>query len=249
MANMSNQFTVDLCLFDLDGTIVSTTRAVEMTWKKLCAEHDVDPEELFRFSHGTRTGEVFAKFFPDIDNTGNRAAVAFELSIADDLSLISLIPGAQELLLKLDKNTTDGSAVGERKWAIVTSGSPELTLSWFDNVLKEVGRPPVFISGADVAKGKPDPEGYYTGRNLLCQKLGLDASHARTVVFEDAPVGIMAGKAIGAITVGIAGTYDKDLLYSAGADYVVSDLNQVKVIENTKGGPIKLEIVEPLGKI
>ena len=63
------QFSVDLCLFDLDGTIVSTTTAAESAWKKLCRQHGVDPVELFKHSHGARSQGMMKKFFPKLDNT------------------------------------------------------------------------------------------------------------------------------------------------------------------------------------
>lgn len=238
-------FTVDLCLFDLDGTIVSTTIAVERAWIKFCKKHNVNAEELFEHSHGARSGEIMARFFPHVDNTDNKATKELELSMAyDNIDTVSLIPGSEKLLLALDKATTKDAT--KRKWAIVTSGSPYLAFSWFDTILKDVGKPDVFITGFDVEKGKPDPEGYGKARDQLCKNWGPDNKHVRTVVFEDAPVGIKAGKAIGAITVGITSTYDKNLLFDAGADYVVADLTHVSVIPNADGTGITLKVTDPL---
>ncbi|CAG58505.1 DOG2 [Nakaseomyces glabratus] len=245
-----NQFSVDVCLFDLDGTIVSTTVAAESAWRMLCAKEGVDPEELFKFSHGVRTSEVLAKFFPNIDNTDNKMTRELELSMANNfLDTVSLIPGAKDLLLTLDKDTArQGAKFNERKWAIVTSGSPDLAFSWFKTILKEVGKPDVFITAFDVTKGKPDPEGYAKAKKLLCERLQYESASATSVVFEDAPAGIKAGKAMGAITVGITSTYDLQTLIDAGADYVVKDLTQVEVLKNTEGDQITLEIENPLNQ-
>lgn len=239
---------VDICLFDLDGTIVSTTVAAESAWTVLCKEHGVDPQELFKHSHGARSSEIFAKFFPNLDNTDNKGVKKLELSMARDfLDSVGLIPGSSELLLSLDKSTdeTTGLNFPERKWAIVTSGSPYLAFSWFDTILKHVGKPKVFITGFDVVKGKPDPEGYAKARDELCELWSLNPRQARVVVFEDAPVGIKAGKKIGATTIGITSTYPKEVLFEAGADYVVSDLTHVRVTENTYKG-VTLEITGSL---
>ncbi|CCH58808.1 hypothetical protein TBLA_0A10300 [Henningerozyma blattae CBS 6284] len=242
MTIKSNSIKVNYCLFDLDGTIVSTTVAAERAWRKLCAKHNVDPEDLFQHSHGSRTTEMLAKFFPDIDNTDNKAVIALETSMANDyLDTVSLIAGAKDLLLNLDQDTSTNSKVDTRKWAIVTSGSPNLAFSWFKTILKDIGKPDVFITAFDVTKGKPDPEGYSKASLKLCENLKLDHGSTKTVVFEDAPVGIKAGKAMGAYTIGITSSYDKKVLFDAGADFVVPDLSGVKVTKNTDGG-ITLEI-------
>ncbi|KAL3230990.1 2-deoxyglucose-6-phosphate phosphatase 2 [Nakaseomyces bracarensis] len=245
-ATKDNQFTVNVCLFDLDGTIVSTTVAAEAAWRKLCAEHNVDPEELFKISHGSRTSEMLAKFFPKIDNTDNKGVIALEKSMAEDyLDTVTLIKNAPELLKQLDVNPETGDKWEDRKWAIVTSGSPVLAFSWFKSILKDVGKPDVFITSFDVSQGKPHPEGYSRARDLLCEKWHYNKSDAKSVVFEDAPVGIQAGKAMGATTIGITSSYDKEVLFEAGADFVVKDLSQVKIIENNKNH-VTFEVIDPI---
>lgn len=49
-------------------------------------------------------------------------------------------------------------------------------------------------------------------------------------MFEDAPAGIKAGKASGALAViGLATTYDPETVKRAGADYVVHDMTSISV--------------------
>ncbi|CCF60111.1 hypothetical protein KAFR_0J00430 [Kazachstania africana CBS 2517] len=240
---------VDLCLFDLDGTIVNTTIAAETAWTALCREHGVDPVELLKFSHGVRSGEVLKKFFPQIDNTDNKATIALEMTLSEKyVDTVRLVEGAKNLLLSLDKDTKHpGQTLKRSKWAIVTSGSANITHSWFNNVLKDVEKPEVFITAFDVKHGKPDPEGYTIARNKLCEIWQYeDVLNCKTVVFEDAPAGIQAGKALGAKTIGIATTFPKKKLFEAGADYVVQDLTYVTVIENSNNGNIVLQIKDPL---
>ncbi|SCU88379.1 LAFA_0E12354g1_1 [Lachancea sp. 'fantastica'] len=236
---------VDFCLFDLDGTIIKTTEAVEKAWTKLCLEHGVDPDELFKHSHGTRTQEVIQRFFPQLQDDLDRAVEQMEVSIGRDFpESASLIPGAAQLLQNLDNSQKDKSK--ERIWAIVTSGA-YLARTWFENILKEVGPPSVFITGFDVAKGKPDPEGYALASQRLSEIWGKDPKTVRNVVFEDAPVGIMAGKRIGAVVIGITSSYNKETLFKAGADYVVPDLTGIRVAELSDAG-IKLEITNRLSR-
>ena len=62
--------------------------------------------------------------------------------------------------------------------------------------------PSVVIYAGDVARGKPDPEGYLTAAS----RLGVEPGEA--LVVEDAPPGIEAGRAAGAATVGVASTHE-----------------------------------------
>lgn len=248
--NASHIISTDVCLFDLDGTIVDTTIAAESTWRKLCKEHNVDPEELFKVSHGSKSSEMLARFFPNFDNTDNRGAMMLEKDMADNyIDTVKLVPGAKDLLLALDKDTTDSSrnfkSENKRKWAIVTSGSPYLAFSWFENILKDVGKPAVFVTGIDVTEGKPHPMGYKMAREALSKTWNYTVP-CRSVVFEDAPVGIKAGNTMGAITIGIASSYPPEKLAEVGANFVVKDLTQVTVKENTETGCIELEIKDPL---
>lgn len=243
------ELNVDLCLFDLDGTLVNTIGAAEAAWIQLCKKENVDPVELFKFSHGVRTTDVLAKFFPNVDNTDNKGVKELESAIANDFKhSVRLVSGSKDLLLSLDIDTETNEKFQERKWAIITSGSPYCVFSWFDNILKEVKKPDIFITSFDVTKGKPHPEGYAKAKSDLCKVWELDALKTKAVVFEDAPAGLQAGKAMGALTIGITSSYDKALLFEAGADYVVNDLSQVKVLRNTLAGGITLKIIEPLTK-
>lgn len=249
---MASIINVDVCLFDLDGTIVDTTVAAESAWTKLCTEHKVNPQELFKVSHGSKSAEMFKLFFPNVDNTDNKATLALEKDMADSyLEHVHLVPGARHLLQALDHDPTDPSVnfkEGERrKWAIVTSGNHYLAYSWFKTILKDVGPPSVFVTGADVSRGKPDPMGYTMARDKI-SKVRNYKIPCRSVVFEDAPVGIMAGNAMGATTVAIASSFTKEELLEAHPDYIVQDLTHVTVLKNTETGCVSLKITDPLYK-
>jgi beta-phosphoglucomutase len=88
------------------------------------------------------------------------------------------------------------------------------------------GRPLLSIfnadqSGTDVPRGKPDPALF-----LLAAK-ALQVPPAQCVVVEDAPAGIAAARAGGMASVGIARLGDEAMLQAAGADLVVTSLDQV----------------------
>jgi beta-phosphoglucomutase len=79
----------------------------------------------------------------------------------------------------------------------------------------------VDVSGRDFAHGKPDPEMFLTAGS----ELGVQPEVA--IVLEDASAGVKAAKAGGMGAIGIARGDDADLLAEAGADVVVSSLDEV----------------------
>lgn len=85
--------------------------------------------------------------------------------------------------------------------------------------------PKVFITADVVKTGKPSPEGYLLGR----ERLNVSSESDVVVVFEDAVAGVKAGKAAGAIVIGVLETHEREELVAAGADYVLEGLHQVDV--------------------
>ena len=80
------------------------------------------------------------------------------------------------------------------------------------------GRFAAIASLEDITRGKPDPQVFL----VAASKAGVDPS--RSVVFEDAPVGIQAAKAAGMYAVGLTTTHPAASLEEAGADEVVVNL-------------------------
>lgn len=79
------------------------------------------------------------------------------------------------------------------------------------------------VSGRDFAHGKPHPEMFLTA----AQQLEVAPEYA--FVIEDASAGVQAAKAGGMAAIGIARADDEDLLAAAGADIVVTTLDDVDV--------------------
>jgi mannitol-1-/sugar-/sorbitol-6-phosphatase len=83
------------------------------------------------------------------------------------------------------------------------------------------------VTADDVAHGKPHPEPYLKGAELL----GFDP--ADCLVIEDAPAGIQAARAGGMKVIGITSTYAADALQHA--DAVIGKLGQIQVTSNGAG--------------
>lgn len=79
----------------------------------------------------------------------------------------------------------------------------------------------VDVSGRDFVRGKPSPEMFLAAAD------GLGVTPAAAVVLEDAAAGIEAAKAGGMTAIGIARAGDAALLYEAGADIVVTSLDEI----------------------
>lgn len=81
------------------------------------------------------------------------------------------------------------------------------------------------VCGRDFAQGKPHPEIFLTSADLL------GVSPEGCVVVEDAPAGVLAAKRGGMRCIGVARRNDSDLLSEAGADRVVTSLDEVNIEE------------------
>ncbi|WP_306371287.1 HAD-IA family hydrolase [Nocardiopsis sp. CC223A] len=172
---------VEAVLFDMDGTLVDSTRAVEDVWARFADRHGLVLADLLAYSHGRRTEDTLARFLPPGHDP---EAVAEELEREETTRTdgITEIPGARRLLERLRGART----------AVVTSASRPLA----EARLAAAGLPlpGVLVAAEDVAAGKPDPAGYVAA----AARLGVAPD--RCLVLEDAEAGILAGLASGART-------------------------------------------------
>ncbi len=83
--------------------------------------------------------------------------------------------------------------------------------------------------GWDLPRGKPDPAIF-----LLAAK-GLKAEPASCFVAEDAPAGMEAARAGGMAALGVARRGDEAILWAAGADVVVTSLDEVAIDDLAAG--------------
>lgn len=142
------------------------------------------------------------------------------------------IPGARALL--------DSLIAVSAPWAIVTSGTVPLVSGWLD-VLR-LPHPEHLVSAESVENGKPDPACYWLGREKLGLGTGDDVS---VLVLEDSPAGIQAGKAAGCKVIGLVTSHTLEQVVAAEPDWVVRDLQSVKLVES-KDGIVTLQISDAL---
>jgi len=190
-------------LFDLDGVLVDSTPAVARVWAWWAREHGFDPEEVVKKAHGRPSITTIRELLPDADHAAEDREVE-RREIADVEGVIPL-PGAMELL----------QALPLERWAIVTSCTR--ALAHVRIAAAGLPKPKHLVTATDVRHGKPHPEPYLKGAQIL----GIPADDC--LVIEDAPAGIRAGKAAGARVLALRTTANDAELQQAGADWIADD--------------------------
>ena len=206
-------FSCSAILFDLDGVLCDSTRAVDREWREWATRKGVDGDAIMAIAHGVRTVEVIRRVAPHLDADAEAAAI--ENHEAQDHRGVVVMPGAVDLV----RSIPDG------RWGVVTSGTRLLAT----NRLQYCGLPlpEVLVTSDDVTNGKPHPEPYLKG----AERLGLRP--AECLVIEDAPAGIQSARAGGLRVIGLASTYGAGKL--AEADAVVEKLARVHISANGTG--------------
>jgi mannitol-1-/sugar-/sorbitol-6-phosphatase len=208
-------------LFDMDGVLISSIGSVVRCWRQWAEHYDVPNAEIYEVPHGMRAIEIVKELRPDIDpQEGLRVIEDMELT---DISDLKVLPGVRTLL----------ASVPSDRWAIVTSATHRLLLGR----LAAAGLPiPQRIISADmVERGKPDPEPYRRGAELL----GL--SPEECVVVEDAPSGVGAGLAAGCRVLGVLGTHSAEDLKAA--TWIVSSLEDIAISTHVDGLELRFTTV------
>jgi sugar-phosphatase len=200
-------------LFDLDGVLIDSTPAVARVWKGWAIEHGFDPDTVIHRAHGRPSRTTIRELLPNADLDHEDREV--ERREIEDLDGVILLPGAGQLL----------STLPNERWTIATSCTRRLA----EVRLRAAGLPipEGMITSTDVKVGKPDPEPY------LKAELGCAASDC--IVVEDAPAGIRAGKAAGAIVIAFLTTMPRRDLEDAGADWIVQNCADITASNDDDG--------------
>jgi sugar-phosphatase len=198
-------------LFDMDGTLIDSVGAVERSWLRWCEEFGIAPAALAG-SHGRTSANTIAVVMAERSEAdrGRAHARIGELEVADTEGVV-VLPGAREALETLDRLGIPH--------AIVTSCESDLAAARL--AASGLPRPSVIVTASDVSHGKPGPEPYERGAELL----GL--SPADCLVVEDATAGLVSGRAAGAGgLLAVLGTTPVDVL-AEDADVVLESIADV----------------------
>jgi sugar-phosphatase len=200
-------------LFDLDGVLIDSTRSVDRQWRAWARDQGIDEEKVMAIAHGVRTIEVIRAVAPHLD--AEAEVRRLEEREADDQVDVAVMPGAAQLI----------RAIPEGRWCVVTSGTRPLASARLR--FGGLPVPKIMVTAEDVANGKPHPEPYLRGAELL------GVSPAECLVIEDAPAGIQSARAGGMKVIGLSSTYAAGALKHANA--VIGKLGQIHVTSNGAG--------------
>ncbi len=207
-ASLRDPVAASALLFDLDGTLVDTSSAVEGAWRWAAAELGVPFAQVRPFIHGIPVARALDQAVPGLD-ARRRAYLAdgVLLRVAAEDAQVVAMPGARSLLASLPP----------RRWAIVTSGDARMAHA----TIRKAGlpQPDVLVTSDDVTAGKPDPEPF------LCAATALGVPARGCVVVEDSPYGVRAAHAAGMRVLAVTTTSSAEAL--ADADWVLPSVCSV----------------------
>ena len=201
-------------IFDVDGVLTDSYDAHFQSWQRMFGEIGVEfTDEQFRATFGRTNRDIFAQLYPgemDVERSrrlGDRKEELYREIISKDFTPL---PGAVELI--------DALFAAGFKLAVGSSGPPanvELTLD-------KLGRRTRFAAlstGADVERGKPDPQVF----QIAAMRLGVPPE--RCAVIEDAPAGVEAANRAGMASIAVLGTATPEQL--SHARLVVDSLREL----------------------
>lgn len=202
-------------IFDMDGVIVENHKYHYLAWQKTAAKHGASiDEDFYREKMNGRTLNKLMKVVFDREMSAEEAktigsekeAIYRELYRDHRRPTTGLVR-----FLEAAKDKGIPMAVG-------TSAPKENVVFTLDDLdLRKY-----FVGVVDdsmVIHGKPDPEVYLKGAELVGRK------PEQCIVFEDAVSGIEAAKAAGAKVVGLATSHSREEL---DADLIIDNFSQLK---------------------
>jgi sugar-phosphatase len=193
-------------VFDCDGVLVDSAAAVDLAWRRLCAELELPVEEVLPTIHGVRAVDTLSRWIP-AERLATAVARLEDLEVATAQTVPPVL-GALELVHLLDGG----------RWGVATSGSRRLATARLEAA--GIGVPSVLVTADDVARGKPHPDPYVEA----ARRLGVPPP--AVVVFEDSPSGATSARAAGARVVAVATTHPVGAFV---AEATIADLRGVRV--------------------
>ena len=207
-------------IFDADGVLVDSYEAHFESWRRLYGELGLEySETAFAADFGRTSRDILTRSLGDVTDERGRELDGRKEAYYREIirEHFPAMDGAAELLEAL-------AAAGVHM-AIGSSGPPENTAIVLQK-LPGAQHIEAAVTGADVTRGKPDPQVF----QIAAERLGVEP--ANCAVVEDALHGIEAAKRAGMAAIALVGTMQRDAF--AQADLVVDRLRELSpaVIRN-----------------
>lgn len=202
-----------LAIFDHDGVLVDSLPFHERAWLELGRRENLDiTVDFVRATFGMTNAMILERLLgaglppAEVARLGDLKEACYRDVARGSITLMSGVPELLDTLRNL------GFQLG------IGSSGPRANLQL---TVTECGLQDHFtaiVGVEEIERGKPDPEVFLkvAGRARVIPR--------RTVVFEDAPVGVRAAKAAGMLAIGVGSTHPLETLAEAGADVLVPHL-------------------------
>jgi beta-phosphoglucomutase len=207
-------------LFDLDGTLVNTDPLHYQSWQEILRDYGMEIDRIFYKAKisGRLNPLIIQDLLPQLSfEAGRQLADCKEARFREIALSLTPLAGLLDLLAWIE-------AQGLQK-AVVTN-APAENVNFLLQVLKLADTFNTVVLGEDATAGKPDPACY----KLALNQLGISATEA--IAFEDSPSGIQAAVGAGIYTIGVASTYEPNVLSAVGAAMVISDFQEHRLWEH-----------------
>lgn len=182
-------------VFDFNGTLSNDEPVLCEIFRELFAEHGrpLSVEEYFNRLAGLSDPEIVRTWLgakhPAVDEVIRRRTELYRQAVADGSTIEEPVRAAvRYAAARVPVGVVSGAAREEIEAVLRAAGLDEAVA--------------VVVAAEDVARGKPDPEGYSRALELLDR----DLDPADVLVLEDTEAGIAAAKAAGTTVVAVAGT-------------------------------------------
>ncbi len=206
-------------IFDMDGVIVDNHKFHLKSWLQFFEKHNISmtEEEYKKKVNGRTMEEILTNIMgKDLSKKELQALGEEKEVVYRDMYRphIKAVDGLPEFLEELKVRNVPR--------AVATSAPPANVDFTLDST-KLRSFFPTIVDDTMVSKGKPEPEVYLTA----AKKLGV--APERCIVFEDAILGIQAGKNAGMKVIGVATTHTRQELEAENTDYVIDDFSEITI--------------------
>lgn len=204
-------------LFDLDGTLVDNMPYHVEAWIEMGRKlgHELTREHIQREFSGRKNEELLPSLVgrpldaSEIQQLSEEKEARYRELFAPHLRLLD---GLETLL---DRLAARGIAVGIATAAPANNRAFVLERSGLN------GRISVIVGAEQVKRGKPAPDLFLAA----AQQLGCEPT--ATLVFEDAVLGVQAGRAAGMAVCGVTTSEPSEVLLAAGAHFTIRDFTEL----------------------
>ncbi len=201
-------------IFDMDGVVVDTVPIHYKAWKKMADEYG-------------RTSFDFEAYKEGVDGIPRVDGASFILQGEDEKTILEASDKKQKYFLEFlsEEKIPQYDSTIQFIHELKDNGIKVAVISSSKNapyILETIGLAKhldALVCGHDITKGKPDPQIFL----MAAERMNLKP--ACCVVFEDAVLGVEAGKNGGMYTVGIDRYENPDRLQTA--DQVIKDLGEI----------------------